>query len=652
MKILAMNPTKDFISDLEIYLRANGFSDLKLQLLLERTSQVSLDRFIDILFEEGIHFLRVNPSDWVRNPLYPAIVSSSVKPTVKSAEFIDEFDSALDSRAPSVVYCLPEVSLVQALQGRRWFSVVKSMFRLAGKSFIFLLLLLLIETATSFSLAFQFQKILLLIQESRPTMAMALIIGWALLRLVLMLSNAVTGYFEFKLLSRLKSTSLPGVLAGLLNTKENEGEDPTGRAFVAIDSLGESINAAITLALKLPIQIFSLALFIGFLSYHDYRLPLLTFVFFGLSVLIKNFSGKRQSVLRERNLEESKKFMSTMSSLVGNFGVILSHGVQSWALKIWSHDLEGISKSKNKLIWYGHVFDFFNNLLVHTIFFLSFFLVSGPWKIAPDNFALVGTISLIVSFTFSSLEDATDSILKVWDLNAFLKALPGAVRSKLRQKNSPTPAPSGCLFTLTNAEFWYGGNLVLKNVNLEIPSKQMVGFVGDNGSGKTTLIKSIMGALEPKAGEYRCHFLEGEIVCMTKFDRLFPGTLLDNLLLEPGYEEDEVSRIISYVCMDEWLKDQPLGLQVMIGEKGIGLSGGENVRLLLARALLRRPRVLILDEATASLDLETESAILKQLKGFEHGLESVIIVSHRKETLKQVDRIYNFKNQAVSLHED
>ena len=651
-KSVPMNINNNFNEDLESYLRETGFSEHKIQLLLQFSSRVPLHRFVEVLFEEGLEFVKTNPSEWLKYPSYPAILYFKDDANLKEKKFLKNSTYSFSNKLPQSVFALPDMRLIKFARDRNWFSLLTGIYGLTGNLFIFLLVVLLAERVASFFLALQFQSILQLLNLEKPSAVLSLILSWALLRLVLMISSSVTGYLEFKLLSNLKYSCLPGVLAGLLNKKAKISDDPTGQVFVAIDSLGESISTAFTFSLKLPLQILSLLVFIGYLFLHDFRLALLVFVFFGLSALIKNFSGRKQSLLRENNLEQSKKFMSTMSSLVTNFGVVISHGVQTWASRLWSVDLDGIAKSKNKLLWYGQVFDFLKNAVTHSIFFTTFYLVSGPWKVSGDDFALAGTLSLIVSFTFSSLETVTDSIVKVWDLNAYLKFLPPTPGDITIGKDQAITPKNNIYFALKNADFFYGKNLVLKDVNLEMPRKAVVALSGENGTGKTTIIKALSSALELSSGQIFSDFLAGEVICISKSDRLFPGTLEDNLFLGEEYSEDEVYKVISLVSMMDWLDDHPLGLKTVIGEKGIGISGGENVRLLIARALLRRPKVLILDEATASLDLDTERSILIQLKKFLLGLELIVIVSHRKETLSLADHVFLLTNKSVIRYEN
>ena len=627
--------------DFGFFLKAHGLAEVKVNVLIDLFQNTRLEQLLDMLFEENLHFIKKESLDWVKVPVYPLLHRSSQGKII----FIKSSDACPSQLSSGDFFCLAHEELLLSVRQGRWIKIGAHLLRLAKLPFLFLLTLFLFEKVASFAIAYQFQQLLRLFEGSRASLAFSLIIGWGFLRLVVMASGALSEYVSFLTLSHLKSSTLPEILIGLFkNSHSNKASDSVGKSFLAIESLGEIINMAIAFILKLPIQLLALIFFMFYLASFDLRLPLLTFTFFSLSALIKNISGKKLSALREKDLERSSALTSTMSSFMMNFGIILSHGVQNWALRLWKKDLSESIEVKNRLVFYSQIFDLLNNLIVHSIFFLTFYLVSVKWKIANNDFAFAGTLSLIVSYTFASLEEVTDTILKSWDFKALLKTIPEPFSKP--SLTCLSPLVESDLLEIKSASFKYEKIIVLKNVDMTIQKKSVIAFVGENGTGKSTFVQALLGFLEPLAGERKSNLLRGEVLCITKFDRLFPGSLVDNLCMGTDLPE-EFEEIMHFVCMSEWLADQPLGLKTIIGEKGIGLSGGENFRLLLARALILRPKVLVLDEATASLDLETEFEIISHLKKFNFGLEAIIIVTHRKENLSLADRIYKFENQTV-----
>jgi ATP-binding cassette subfamily B protein len=199
--------------------------------------------------------------------------------------------------------------------------------------------------------------------------------------------------------------------------------------------------------------------------------------------------------------------------------------------------------------------------------------------------------------------------------------------------------------------FGYGsrGN-VLDKVNLYVPAGKTIGIVGASGSGKSTLLKLLMGYYQPTEGrilidgvdmrDFELASLRGQIGLVSQEPFIFNGTLRDNIALgKPGATLAEVLEAARAAGLDEFIAGLPERLETIIGERGANLSGGQRQRLAIARALLRRPDILIFDEATSHLDTATEQAIQNSLRTVLAG-KTVIVVAHRLSTVKHADHIY------------
>ena len=194
------------------------------------------------------------------------------------------------------------------------------------------------------------------------------------------------------------------------------------------------------------------------------------------------------------------------------------------------------------------------------------------------------------------------------------------------------------------------GHPVLHNINLEIPPGATIAFVGQTGSGKTSLIKLLLRFYTPTAGEIRLdgHPVQGltldslrRCIGMVSQDVfLFQGSVRENIAYGSAKATDEQVRAASDAAeATEFILGLPEGFDTIIGERGQKLSGGQCQRLSIARALLKDPPILILDEATSAVDNETEAAIQRSLAKIA-ATRTTVIIAHRLSTIVHADRIY------------
>lgn len=210
---------------------------------------------------------------------------------------------------------------------------------------------------------------------------------------------------------------------------------------------------------------------------------------------------------------------------------------------------------------------------------------------------------------------------------------------------------------LKNVSFQYPSSerSTLKGVNLSIKKGKTIGFVGESGSGKSTLIDVILGLLEPSQGSI---YLDGQELSSKQHDwqkligyvpqsiYLTDDTLKNNIafgLSESEIDESAVNKAIKLAHIESLVEELPQGLDTMLGERGVRLSGGQLQRVGIARALYRDPEILILDEATSALDNETEDFVMDAIDEL-HGNKTILIIAHRVSTLTGCDHIYEIKS--------
>ncbi|MEK3988264.1 MULTISPECIES: ABC transporter ATP-binding protein [Robertmurraya] len=203
-----------------------------------------------------------------------------------------------------------------------------------------------------------------------------------------------------------------------------------------------------------------------------------------------------------------------------------------------------------------------------------------------------------------------------------------------------------------NVCFKYNGDntsYALQNINLQIPANHMTAIVGQSGAGKSTLVDILMGLQRPETGELLIDgvsltddtvlALRKTISFVPQDPFLFNASIRQNLLLmNPTAPEEHLWAALEFAAAADFVKELPNGLDTPLGDRGIRLSGGERQRIVLARAILRNPSILILDEATSSLDTENESKIQMALERLK-GKMTIIVIAHRLSTIHNADQV-------------
>jgi ATP-binding cassette subfamily B protein len=192
----------------------------------------------------------------------------------------------------------------------------------------------------------------------------------------------------------------------------------------------------------------------------------------------------------------------------------------------------------------------------------------------------------------------------------------------------------------------------LAGISFTAHKGETLAFVGPSGSGKTTLVKLLVGLYQPQTGqilynntpstEIDLDGLRERIGFVTQDTQLFSGSIRENLLfVRPDASDEECLNVLRRAACQSLLDRAPEGLDSIIGEGGVKVSGGEKQRLSIARALLRKPQILVFDEATSALDSITEEEITKTIRDVSHSTEQItILIAHRLSTVMHADKIY------------
>jgi ATP-binding cassette subfamily B protein len=258
-------------------------------------------------------------------------------------------------------------------------------------------------------------------------------------------------------------------------------------------------------------------------------------------------------------------------------------------------------------------------------------------------------------FLFGPLQELGNVILSWREAEVSLGNFKNILNTPLDQK----PLNPKVLDKITSLEFsnlsfrhLTGKSNALNEISFKVKEGETIAFVGPSGSGKTTLVKLLVGLYQPVIGEVLYNditsreidldLLREKIGFVTQDTQLFSGTIRENLqFVRPGATDEECLRVMEQAACQTLLARADKGLDTVIGEGGVKVSGGEKQRLSIARALLRRPDILVFDEATSSLDSLTEEEITATIRDVSELTNHVtILIAHRLSTIRHADRIY------------
>jgi ABC-type bacteriocin/lantibiotic exporter with double-glycine peptidase domain len=229
---------------------------------------------------------------------------------------------------------------------------------------------------------------------------------------------------------------------------------------------------------------------------------------------------------------------------------------------------------------------------------------------------------------------------------------------KILMQKSVAPFKFKKNIILKDISFKYPGknNFIFENINLNIKKGETIGIIGKSGEGKSTLANILCGFITPTSGSILVDDFDIQINLrkwravigyIPQLTYLFNDTISNNICFYSDNKKNskkKFEKVIKISQLAALIKENPLHKETMVGERGILLSGGQAQRIALARTIYKDPQILILDEATSSLDAENEKGILEAIKSFK-GKKTIIIISHRERTLSFCDKIYKVKNK-------
>jgi ABC-type multidrug transport system fused ATPase/permease subunit len=384
----------------------------------------------------------------------------------------------------------------------------------------------------------------------------------------------------------------------------------------------------------------------------------------GFAAIIKVYNARFFYLSDERNRAMELSSGSTVESL-GNIMAIKSSGAEEHFRNTVARKEEARKKFDYEIIKVTN-----NQWKIYQTFnatYMGVFLLLVGQGVAAGEIS-VGAIVILVTYLQKVITNSTQ-IMDVYADIINVKATVGRmmlifwVDSEERNGHRPFPTPwnemilEKCSFSYKKDDIKTEKRTNIRDLDLRIARNQKIGVIGKTGSGKSTLAKLLIGLYPLDAGSFRIDTTEFRDIKRSEIfkhcaivlqeSEMFNISLKENIALHGKFNQRMFDRAVAVAQLDDVIAKLPNGIDTLIGERGYHLSGGERQRIGIARAIYRDPEILILDEATSSLDIATEKKLQSALAR-EFKQKTIIIIAHRVNTLEEVDVIYQMEDGRIA----
>lgn len=383
------------------------------------------------------------------------------------------------------------------------------------------------------------------------------------------------------------------------------------------------------------------------------------------SVLSKKIKKIQQVIVRE-----TTTLAGTTTESLRNIELVKSLGLGNQEINRLNTTSDKILQLELKKVRYIRTLSFIQGTVVNfirtTIMFFMLYLIFTR-EIQIGQFF---TLMFYSFFLFGPLQSVGDIINIYREAEVSLDNFGNLLRQPIESKpTNPEFIDNICSLEFANVGFKHQSarRRALDNISFKVSTGETIAFAGPSGAGKTTLVKLLVGLYTPEEGTIFYNGIPGDCIdfdnlrekigFVTQDTQLFSGTIKENLLfVNPGASDEECLDVLNKAAAANLLARADRGLDTLIGEGGVKVSGGEKQRLSIARALLRHPQLLIFDEATSALDSLTEEEITSTIKKISESKDLItIMIAHRLSTVMYADRIYVLERGRIiesGKHED
>lgn len=384
----------------------------------------------------------------------------------------------------------------------------------------------------------------------------------------------------------------------------------------------------------------------------------------GHFLITRLLGGRLKSRMVEQNVA-----LGTLSSVLQEalltIRVIKSFGAERFAMLRFGDEAENHRCMMMRFVFAKHLEEplrFVADAVAVSLILLLTFQAMKAGRLSLEGFGLfivlarqvISPISMLSTHVLatSGLLGSAQRVIEIFNAKSNL------------QEGSTLARPMLEKLELRDISFGYNEHDVLKKISLTINAGETIAFVGPSGAGKSTLVDLVLRFYDPVQGtieldrqdikEFRQESYRKLFGVVPQECQLFNTTVQENILYGRPYDEEQLQQAMNIANAFEFINSMPDGLGTVLGERGMRLSGGQRQRIAIARAVYGRPSILVLDEATSSLDAESERAVQEAIDQAVQGA-TAIIIAHRLSTIRNASRIVVLKDgmvEAIGTHED
>ena len=481
-----------------------------------------------------------------------------------------------------------------------------------------------------------------------------LLIGTAM---VSRIAKAFQDYFSNVLIQKFGATIFTDGLKHSMRLPYQDFEDQrSGETLSILTKVRSDTEKFITNFINV---FFVIIVSIVFISVYAFRLHWVIMPVYTIGIVliavVTSLLSRRIKAIQKNIVGETNALAGSTTESLRNIELVKSLGLTDQEVtrlnnntfKILKLELRKVKSIRTISFIQGTMVNFLQQIITFTLLWLIF-----KDAISPGNYLSLVFYSF---FLFAPMQEIGNIIISYREAEASLNNFHNLMSKSPEQKPAKPEMIRGIEeLEFSNVKFKHQSaqQPALNNISFDVKKGETIAFVGPSGSGKTTLVKLLVGLYIPQQGTIRYNNIDREdidfdvlrtqIGFVTQDTQLFAGTIKENLLfVNPQATDEEILDALQKASCNTILSRADKGLETVIGEGGVKVSGGEKQRLSIARALLRHPHLLIFDEATSSLDSLTEEEITNTIKDVSSKKNQItILIAHRLSTIMHADKIY------------